>query len=118
MKKLALLFAGAIALSGCETIISHQEGELAAAGFKAQPADTPDRQAMLADLPSQQFVRGVNGDFITYTYADPLVCHCLYVGTDRAYANYRRLTMERTSRGAGQGGAPANLRPGNPAQMR
>jgi hypothetical protein len=119
MRKLALLFACAIALPGCAQIVSLQEGELAAAGFRAQPADTPERQALLADLPSQQFVRGANGDLITYTYADPLVCHCLYVGTDGAYASYRRLARERTSRGIGQGSAPImNANPGNPAQMR
>jgi hypothetical protein len=119
MKNFALLFIGAIALSGCATIVSDQEGELAAAGFRAQPADTPERQAMLTNLPSQQFVRGANGDFITYTYADPLVCHCLYVGSDGAYAAYRRLARERTSTAIGQGSAPMmNSRPGNPAQMR
>ena len=118
MKNPALLFVCTIALSGCSTIVSHQEDELAAAGFRAQPADTPERQAMLTSLPSQQFVRGLTGDFITYTYADPLVCHCLYVGSDSAYSNYRRLARALASRGAGQGGAPANERPGNPAQMR
>ena len=91
----ALLLACAIALSGCATIVSHQEDELAAAGFTAQPADTPERQAMLTSLPSQQFVRGLHGPWITYTYADPLVCHCLYVGSADAYSHYRRLARAR-----------------------
>jgi hypothetical protein len=106
-----LLLVCAIALSGCAQIISRQEHLLDSAGFRAQPADTPERQAMLANLPSQQFVRGANGDFITYTYADPFVCDCLYVGSDRAYANYRRLAMERTSRAIGQGSAPSYYGP-------
>jgi hypothetical protein len=118
VKNLALLIVGAIALSGCAQIISGQEHLLDTAGFKAQPADTPERQAMLAALPSQQFVRGANGDFTTYTYADPLVCHCLYVGTDGAYAKYRHLAAQQSS-SAGQGSAPTmNGRPGNAAQMR
>ena len=117
LARIFLLPVCAIALSGCAGIISGQEHLLDAAGFRAEPADTPERQAMLATLPSQQFVRGADGDLVTYTYADPLVCNCLYIGTDVTYANYRHLVMER-SRSAGQGGAPDNARPGNPAAMR
>jgi hypothetical protein len=89
MKKLALLFVCALALSGCATIVADQEVQLDAAGFRAVPADTPELQAMLTALPARQFVRGVSGDLIIYTYADPLVCDCLYVGSDGAYLNYR-----------------------------
>ena len=92
-----LLLACAVALSGCAQIISDQEKLLDAAGFRAQPADTPERQAMLANLPAHWFVRGVDDAAITYTYADPLVCHCLYVGSDLAYSNYRRLAFASTS---------------------
>ncbi len=119
MKMLASLLICAIALSGCATIVADQENLLGTAGFKAQPADTPERQAMLTRLPARQFVRGVDGDLITYTYADPLVCDCFYVGTGQAYLNYRHLAFARTSGNIGQGSAPAmNARPGNPAQMR
>ena len=110
MKKLALLFACAIIISGCATIVSHQEAQLDQAGFRMVPADTPERQAMLTKLPSRQFVRDLNGPFVTYTYADPLVCDCLYVGSDFAYRTYKGILRAHSS-SAGQGGAGDNPNP-------
>jgi hypothetical protein len=107
MKKLALLCA--ILLSGCAQIVAHQEELLADAGFRSLPADTPERQAMLASLPAYNLVRGMDGSLVNYTFADPGHCNCLYVGTALDYANYRR-RMGDPSRGAFAGG----LRPYNP----
>ena len=95
MRALSVL-ACTVALSGCAQIVADQEKLLGEVGFTAQPADTPQRQAMLANLPSHWFVRQVQGTEVTYTYADPLVCDCLYVGSELDYANYRRLAMART----------------------
>ena len=86
-----LLSIGAIA--ACQTqqqIVSAREDNLAAAGFVVRPANNPERQAMLNRLPPHQFVQRVNGDTVHYVYADPLVCGCLYVGTQQAYSQYRR----------------------------
>lgn len=44
---------------------------------------------MLHRLPAHQFVQRVNGDTVHYVYADPLVCGCLYVGTQQAYNQYK-----------------------------
>jgi hypothetical protein len=44
---------------------------------------------MLARLPGDKFVMRQNGDSIHYVYADPLVCGCLYVGTQQAYNQYK-----------------------------
>src|SRR5277367_4421732 len=80
-------------LAACQTqqqIISAHEDNLAAAGFIVRPANTPERQAMLKRLPPHQFVQRVNGDTVHYVYADPLVCGCLYVGTQQAYNQYKR----------------------------
>ncbi|HXW73240.1 MAG TPA: hypothetical protein VEK10_00390 [Steroidobacteraceae bacterium] len=44
---------------------------------------------MLARLPAHKFVIRQNGDTIHYVYADPLVCDCLYVGTQQAYNQYK-----------------------------
>src|SRR3569832_1456416 len=83
MKKLALLLISAIALSGCQAVlVSHKEALLESSGFKATPADTPERQALLTNLPAREIVAGGYG---TYVYADPLVCNCLYIGSDAAY---------------------------------
>src|SRR5271170_6933738 len=79
-------------LSACETQqqrVEERENNLSAAGFLIRPANTPERQAMLHRLPPHQFVRRVNGDVVHYVYADPLVCGCLYVGTQQAYNQYK-----------------------------
>jgi len=88
---LATLLAAA-AFGACETQqqkIAQHEDKLAAAGFVIKPANTPERQAMLARLPAHRFVTRQNGDTIHYVYADPLVCGCLYVGTQQAYDKYK-----------------------------
>lgn len=80
-------------LSACQTqqaMVTAREDNLAAAGFLVRPANTPERQAMLARLPPHQFVQRINGDDVHYVYADPLVCGCLYVGSQQAYSNYKQ----------------------------
>ncbi len=81
-----------LALSACQTqqqLITAREDKLAAAGFIIKPANTPERQTMLTRLPANQFVTRQNGDTIHYVYSDPIVCGCLYVGTQQAYNQYR-----------------------------
>jgi hypothetical protein len=84
---------GLVVLSGCQTTppdVAAHEDNLAAAGFVKRVADTPERQAMLTRLPIDQFVIRQNGNTVHYVYADPLVCGCLYVGTEQAFARYRQ----------------------------
>lgn len=50
---------------------------------------------MLSRLPPNHFVKRENGDTIHYIYADPLVCGCLYVGTQQAYGQYRQDQQKR-----------------------
>jgi hypothetical protein len=93
--KLAAAAAGLLQLgllTACQTqqqIVAQREDNLAAAGFIVRPANTPERQAMLHRLPPHQFVQRINGDTVHYVYADPLVCGCLYVGTQQAYGQYK-----------------------------
>jgi hypothetical protein len=89
---IALTIGAAIFMSACQTqsqIVAQHEDNLAAAGFIVKPANTPERQQMLNRLPPHTFVQRVNGDVIHYVYADPLVCGCLYVGTQQAYNAYK-----------------------------
>jgi hypothetical protein len=82
----------AAALAGCATpqqVVSQKENNLSAAGFLVRPADTPAREAMLHKLPAEHFVRRDHGDNVDYVYADPLVCNCLYVGSQAAYDQYK-----------------------------
>ena len=97
---LALIIA--LPLAGCAAIQRSEaratEQLLAAAGFQAKPADTPERRADLRTIPPRRLVaRSEDGNF-AYTYADPDYCQCLYVGGPKEYAAYQRLAMEEEIR--------------------
>ena len=99
MKKalLASLFC-ITALSACESpqqMVTQKEDHLAAAGFVLKPASTPQRIAMLNKLPAHHFVRRIHGDTVSYVYADPTVCGCLYVGDQAAYGRYQAYRQEQ-----------------------
>lgn len=87
--------AGLAACQTPEQRVTQHEDNLSAAGFIIRPANTPERQAMLHRLPAHKFVRRVNGDVIHYVYADPLVCGCLYVGTQQAYNQYKANELQQ-----------------------
>ena len=87
-----LTIGAAISIVACQTesqMVAQREDNLAAAGFIVKPANTPERQQMLHRLPPHTFVQRVNGDVVHYVFADPLVCGCLYVGTQQAYNAYK-----------------------------
>lgn len=95
MKHISIAAAAAasmLVIGGCTTMgnVTHKEDNLSAAGFVERPANTPQRQEMLAKLPPHRFVRRVRGDQVNYVFADPSGCNCLYVGSQRAYGRYRR----------------------------
>lgn len=93
---IALLTAGSLAACATEQQkVSQKEDSLAAAGFTVRPADTPERQAMINRLPPHHFVQRNHGDTVTYVYADPLDCDCLYVGSQQAYAKFRQHAQEQ-----------------------
>ena len=94
----ALALLPVLALGACMTqqqLVSDKEDSLAAAGFVLRPANTPERQAMLNRLPPHKFVRRVKGDNVSYVYADPLVCDCLYVGSQQAYGTYQAALQQK-----------------------
>jgi hypothetical protein len=90
-----LISVGVAACASPQQIVTQKEDNLAAAGFVAQPANTPQRQTMLTRLPPHHFVRRVHGDSVSYVYADPLVCDCLYVGTQEAYGRYQAYLQQK-----------------------
>jgi hypothetical protein len=90
--RIGIALIGLFAIAACQSqsaLVTQKEDNLAAAGFVVRPANTPERIAMLNRLPPHQFVQRVNGDAVHYVYADPLVCGCLYVGTQQAYNQYK-----------------------------
>ncbi len=107
--------AVAFMLSACATPqerVASKEDHLIAAGFVARPADTPQRQALLARLPPHHFVmRNLNGQYV-YMYADPLVCGCLYVGSDAAYTQYRKMLFQQNLANEQETAAQLNSDPG------
>ena len=104
-----------LALSACATPqeqVAAKEDKLVAAGFHARPADNPQRQAMLQKLPPHHFVmRAVNGHYV-YLYADPLVCGCLYVGSETAYSQYKQEMFQQHLADEQQMTAQINSDPG------
>ena len=58
--------------------------------------------AALKRLPPSNFVtRVVNGQPV-YLYADPLVCRCVYFGTEQNWAAYRQAVFARQLAGEAQ----------------
>jgi hypothetical protein len=95
---LIVSLVGIAGLSGCVStrqMVSQNEDNLAAAGFIIRPANTPERQTMLNKLPPHTFVKRIHDDIVHYVYADPLVCDCLYVGTQHAYSQYQRYLQQK-----------------------
>ena len=91
-----LILVGA---TGCATLqatlTQSTEQMLAAAGFQAQAADTPERVAELQSLPARQLVRRPQHGAVSYKFADPAGCHCVYLGGEREYQEYQRLRVEQ-----------------------
>ena len=110
----AVLMLVCAGLAACQTQgdVAQQENTLAAAGFVVQIANTAERQAMLQRLPPNRFVARVHDGITHYIYADP-DCGCLYVGSQFAYAAYRRLARAHGS--SAFQGVPAYDPPPNPA---
>jgi uncharacterized lipoprotein YmbA len=87
------LIGATLMLAGCaspQQRVEHRENLLAAAGFVRHEADTPERQESLHTLPPDQIVRTVHGTNVVYILADPMICNCLYVGNQQAWANFQR----------------------------
>ncbi len=97
-RTLIVSLVGIAGLLGCVStseMVSQKEDHLAAAGFIVRPANTTERQAMLNKLPPHKFVKRIHGDTVHYVYADPLVCDCLYVGTQQAYSQYQAYLQQK-----------------------
>jgi hypothetical protein len=96
---LTLAAAIGLALSGCTYFrkedADQTESTLAAAGFQMKPADTPKRQAGLASFPVRKIVSRVREGKVTYFYADPDFCKCLYFGNQDQYARYKQLAIQQ-----------------------
>jgi hypothetical protein len=93
---------GALSLAGCAghpgADTPSAEQALAAAGFQAQPADTPEKLAQLQSLAPRKVLWRPHDGELLYVYADPTWCQCLYVGGEEQYQRLRRqeeVTVDR-----------------------
>ncbi len=94
----APVLAACLLIAACATPqqrAEDRENLLTAAGFTARPANTPERVASLRNLPANKVVQRTRGGTVSYVYADPLVCACLYVGDQAAYGRYQQEVFQR-----------------------
>lgn len=77
------------------------EQMLSAAGFTVSPADTGKKQQILANLPSLhvRYLITKKGN-VRYWYADPLYCHCIYKGDQKAYQSYEKIKLQQEAAAA------------------
>lgn len=79
--------------SGCRTATSNTEHMLSAAGFKAMPANTPQREEHLRSLPADQLtVANLNG-YNYFVFPDPAE-NLLFVGQQPQFQQYQRMRFE------------------------
>ena len=85
-----LALIGALPLAGCAAIQRSEaqdtQQSLAAAGFQARPAATPEELANLRTMPPRKLVVQGKAGHLMYTYADPDYCQCVYEGGAKEYA--------------------------------
>src|SRR5215203_5487098 len=92
----AALLGVTLMLAGCQTAsVQNKEDLLAAAGFVPQPANSPQRIAAMKTLPPHKFAQQIRNSQITYVYADPSICRCVYFGNQAAYAQYRGMVFQK-----------------------
>ena len=98
MKTLLPLALAAALLTGCAAIQraenSATEQLLTAAGFRVLPADTPQRQAKLAELKPYTIARQIKGNQVYYIYPDDQN-NFVMVGDQAAYSKYQNLVVQQ-----------------------
>jgi hypothetical protein len=91
-----LAAAALLASAGCASTIEDNERTLAAAGFQMKFAKTPEQIAKVEALPQRTLTPtpGPDGEN-RFVYADAKYCKCVYVGTEKAYDRYQKLSARQ-----------------------
>jgi len=88
-----------ILLTACAAMKAEEatskEQLLAAAGFKMQLADTPEKLAHLKTLTQQKIVVHEKDGINYYVYADATTCQCVYIGQDANYQKFQQLQAQK-----------------------
>jgi hypothetical protein len=96
----AMLAGGLVAiLAGCQAI-GNEEAEsteqvLAAAGFHMKEATTPQQLANLKAMTQRKIVMQEQDGATRYVYADAEDCKCVYVGSEKNYDEYQKLSIKQ-----------------------
>ncbi len=96
LKSISLFcLAGLLAVvAGCVSATKRTENMLTAAGFKTQVANTPQRQAHLATLPSDKIIPVKRHGVVFFVFADK-AHNEIFVGTQAQYVAYQEMVQER-----------------------
>jgi hypothetical protein len=70
------------------------EPVLSQAGFRAVPANTPARVEKLSEMTPLKVSYFSRNGKPSYWFADPYLCHCLYVGSEQNYNEFQQLKQE------------------------
>jgi hypothetical protein len=94
------VLCGALALIAACTTIERQEAEsdedlLSAAGFDMLVADTPAKQAQVRAMKQRKILRREKNGQLNFLYADAEFCKCLFVGDEKEYQDFQRLSLRR-----------------------
>jgi len=91
-----LAAAALLASAGCASTIEDNERTLAAAGFQMKFAKTPAQIAKVEALPQRTLTPTPGPDGANrFVYADAKYCKCVYVGTEKAYDRYQKLSVKK-----------------------
>jgi hypothetical protein len=95
----AVLSGLAVALASCQAIENEEaqdtEQVLAAAGFHMKEATTPEQLANLQAMTQRKIVIHEQDGEPRYVYADAQDCKCVYVGSEKNYDEYQRLSFRQ-----------------------
>jgi hypothetical protein len=96
----AMLTSGVVwVLASCQAIEKEQaqdtEQVLAAAGFHMKEATTPEQLANLKAMTQRKVVIQDQDGQPRYVYADAEGCACVYVGGEKNYDEFQRLSIKQ-----------------------
>ena len=100
-KKAIMLLIAGVAMTGCAAIeksnATDTEQMLAASGFKMKIADTPEKLAHVKSMQQREVVTHIKDGSVYYAYADAEFCKCLYMGTEKNYQEYEKLSIQQNT---------------------
>jgi hypothetical protein len=99
VKKIIAAAFPVIIVGGCASTADQDsmeiERRLSAAGFQMKLANTPEKMAHLNRLGQRRLVPMDRDGATVFVYADGESCKCVYVGSQKNYQEYERLSIQK-----------------------